>query len=216
MSTQRVLLVSLVSAVGLALVPSSFIVSSPRRVNELRMSERPMEAGVATLSAEETEGLGADIMADISEVEDWEEEISGDEDLLAGFDLDSEDVGEISEWPIPRKMKIAAERDAIKQEYAVHENDVGSPPVQIALFSARIKHITEHVIENTKDHSSRRGLLALVSKRRRLLNYYYTQDPQGAEDLIQKLGIRFRFKSKLPSRAEKYRQYTIEANRKRK
>ena len=90
------------------------------------------------------------------------------------------------------------------------------PPLRPWPPQARIKYITEHVINNPKDHATRRGLLALVSKRRRLLNYYYKVAPAKAEQLTADLGIRFRFKSALPSRTEKYRQYTIAANRRNK
>jgi len=62
----------------------------------------------------------------------------------------------------------------------------------------------------------RRGLLALVSKRRRLINYLHSRDAAKAEKLTSDLGIRFRFKSAMPDRAEKYRQYTIAANKKMK
>ena len=98
----------------------------------------------------------------------------------------------------------------------VKSTQSGSSEVQIALFTARIKHITDHVIANPKDHASRRGLLALVSKRRRLLHYYFSRSPAKAEKLAADLGIRFRFKSEFPGRAEKYRQYTIAANRRAK
>ena len=72
------------------------------------------------------------------------------------------------------------------------------------------------MINNPKDHATRRGLLALVSKRRRLLHYLYSRNPSKAEKLADDLGIRFRFKSANPGRTEKYRQYTIAANRRNK
>ena len=95
--------------------------------------------------------------------------------------------------------------------YVLHSSEV-----QIALFTARIKHITAHVIANPKDHATRRGLLSLVSKRRRLLHYLYARSPEKATKLTADLGVRFRFRSKLPDRAEKYRAYTILANKTRK
>ena len=115
----------------------------------------------------------------------------------------------------PREICVE-ERAAAKAAHARHDTDCGSSEVQIALFTARIKHITDHVISNPKDHASRRGLLALVSKRRRLINYLHSRDAAKAEKLTNDLGIRFRFKSAMPDRAEKYRQYTIAANKKMK
>jgi len=102
------------------------------------------------------------------------------------------------------------------RRFARHVTDCGSSEVQVALFSARIKHITQHVIENPKDHASRRGLIGLVSKRRRILNYLYSRKPDVATQLVQDLGIRFRFKAALPTREDKYRQYNMRAAMKKK
>ena len=73
---------------------------------------------------------------------------------------------------------------------ATHEKDTGSPEVQIAILSARIAELTEHFKMHKKDHASRRGLLMLVSKRRRLLDYLKTHDSDRYRDVIGKLGIR--------------------------
>jgi small subunit ribosomal protein S15 len=70
------------------------------------------------------------------------------------------------------------------------ENDTGSPQVQIALLTARINHLTEHLREHKKDHHSRRGLLMLVGQRRRLLNYLQKKDLEGYRSLIRELGLR--------------------------
>jgi small subunit ribosomal protein S15 len=75
-------------------------------------------------------------------------------------------------------------------EHRLHEGDTGSPEVQVAIFSERIKQLTEHLKTNTKDHHSRRGLLLLVGKRRRLLNYLSRNDVERYRSLIAKLGIR--------------------------
>ena len=71
-----------------------------------------------------------------------------------------------------------------------HKSDTGSPEVQIALLSQRISTLTEHFKTHKKDHASRRGLLMMVSKRRRLLDYLKTYDTERYKDVIQKLGIR--------------------------
>ena len=75
-------------------------------------------------------------------------------------------------------------------EHRTHETDTGSPEVQIAIFTERIRQLTEHLRVNHKDHHSRRGLLVLVGKRRRLLNYLARNDIERYRALIAKLGIR--------------------------
>jgi small subunit ribosomal protein S15 len=72
----------------------------------------------------------------------------------------------------------------------VHEKDTGSPEVQIALFSERITHLTDHFKTHAKDHASRRGLIALVSKRRRLLDYLRKREPERYKAIVAKLGLR--------------------------
>ena len=74
--------------------------------------------------------------------------------------------------------------------YRTHESDTGSPEVQIAVLSERIGDLTQHFKTHAKDHSSRRGLLMLVSKRRRLLDYLKTHDSDRYRTVITKLGIR--------------------------
>ncbi|NLY17739.1 MAG: 30S ribosomal protein S15 [Clostridiaceae bacterium] len=74
--------------------------------------------------------------------------------------------------------------------YKLHENDTGSPEVQIALLTDRIIHLTEHLKVNKKDHHSRRGLLKMVGQRRGLLNYLMKKDINRYRDIIAKLGIR--------------------------
>ena len=75
-------------------------------------------------------------------------------------------------------------------EFRVHDTDTGSPEVQIALLSERIKYLTEHFKVHKKDHHSRRGLLKLVSKRRRLLDYLKKNDVERYRTVIKRLGIR--------------------------
>ena len=75
-------------------------------------------------------------------------------------------------------------------EYGRKEGDTGSPEVQIALLTERIKELTEHLKENQKDHHSRRGLLKMVGQRRGLLEYLKKNDIEGYRELIARLGIR--------------------------
>ena len=81
-------------------------------------------------------------------------------------------------------------KQAIIAEYARSEGDTGSPEVQIAVLTARIQELTEHLKNNQKDHHSRRGLLKMVGKRRGLLDYLKRTDIEGYRTLIGKLGIR--------------------------
>jgi small subunit ribosomal protein S15 len=75
-------------------------------------------------------------------------------------------------------------------QYRTHTNDTGSPEVQIAILSERIGELTEHFKTHSKDHASRRGLLMMVSKRRRLLDYLKSYDSERYKQVITKLGIR--------------------------
>ncbi len=72
----------------------------------------------------------------------------------------------------------------------LHDTDTGSPEVQIAIFSQRINHLTDHLKTHAHDHNSRRGLLQLVGKRRRLLNYLQRKDIERYRAIIAKLGLR--------------------------
>ena len=81
-------------------------------------------------------------------------------------------------------------KQEIMQKYAVHEGDTGSPEVQIAVLSARIDYLTEHLKQHKKDHRSRRGLLKMVGHRRRLLSYLYKTDIERYRSIIAKLGLR--------------------------
>jgi small subunit ribosomal protein S15 len=81
-------------------------------------------------------------------------------------------------------------KKAIIEEYATHPGDTGSPEVQVAMLTQRIKDLTEHLKEHKHDHHSRRGLLLLVGRRRRLLNYLAKKDINRYRALIEKLGLR--------------------------
>ncbi|KUG53710.1 30S ribosomal protein S15 [Serinicoccus chungangensis] len=86
-------------------------------------------------------------------------------------------------------IETATKQDIIK-EYATTEGDTGSPEVQVALLTARIRELTEHAREHKHDHHSRRGLLLLVGKRKRLLRYLEDVDIERYRSLIKRLGLR--------------------------
>lgn len=85
---------------------------------------------------------------------------------------------------------MAINKAEIIKEYALKEGDTGSPEVQIAILTARINHLTEHLKEHKGDHHSRRGLLMMVGKRRGLLDYLAKVDIERYRAIIAKLGIR--------------------------
>jgi small subunit ribosomal protein S15 len=88
-------------------------------------------------------------------------------------------------------MSITAERKKeLMKEFATAPGDTGSPEVQVALLSERIRNLTEHFKDHVKDNHSRRGLLKLVSQRRRLLDYLKSRDESRYQALIQRLGLR--------------------------
>lgn len=88
-------------------------------------------------------------------------------------------------------MAISQERkNELIKEYCTHEADTGSPEVQIAVLTAEITALNEHLREHKKDHHSRRGLLKMVGRRRHLLNYLRDKDVQRYRELIKSLGIR--------------------------
>jgi small subunit ribosomal protein S15 len=87
-------------------------------------------------------------------------------------------------------LAVVENKDAIIREHSTHEGDTGSPEVQVAVLTARIQHLTEHLREHKHDFHSRRGLLKMVGKRRRLLKYLQKKDVERYRTLIQKLGLR--------------------------
>jgi small subunit ribosomal protein S15 len=87
-------------------------------------------------------------------------------------------------------MLTKESKGTIITQYAIHPSDTGSPEVQIAILSERITYLTEHFKTHKKDHASRRGLLKIVGKRRRLLDYLRTYNVDRYREVITKLGIR--------------------------
>lgn len=87
-------------------------------------------------------------------------------------------------------MISGATKQEVIEKYKQHPNDTGSPEVQIALLTARLDELAEHFKTHTKDHHSRRGLLKIVSQRRRLLDYLKREDVDRYQRLIEALGLR--------------------------
>ncbi len=95
---------------------------------------------------------------------------------------------------VGRGVKVVAKDLARKQEvvqdYHLHDRDTGSPEVQVALLTTRIEYLSQHLTLHKKDHHSRRGLLRMVGRRRKLLDYLKSKDVERYRTLIQRLGIR--------------------------
>ena len=88
-------------------------------------------------------------------------------------------------------MSVTKEKiEELTKEFGKKENDTGSTETQIAVLTERIKNITDHLKTNKKDHSGRRGLVLLVSKRRKLLNYLRREDINSYKNILEKLNIR--------------------------
>ncbi len=83
-----------------------------------------------------------------------------------------------------------AEKTKIVDDYRQNENDTGSPEVQVALLTERIRGLTDHFKEHKHDHHSRQGLLRMVNRRRKLLDYLKSKDQERYKELISRLGIR--------------------------
>lgn len=87
-------------------------------------------------------------------------------------------------------MLTSDKKQSIIEKYKLHENDTGSPEVQIAILTERINYLTEHLKEHKKDHHSRRGLLKMVGQRRGLLNYLKEKDIERYRVIIKELNLR--------------------------
>lgn len=86
---------------------------------------------------------------------------------------------------------MALEKGSTVQKYRLHTTDTGSTRVQVALLTERINYLTDHFRAHKKDHHGRRGLLKMVGKRRRLLNYLKRTDVDGYRQIVQELGLRY-------------------------
>lgn len=87
-------------------------------------------------------------------------------------------------------MAVAENKEQLIEEYKTHENDTGSPEVQTAILTERVNHLTGHLRVHKHDYHSRRGLLKLVGRRRRLLQYLQNKDIERYRTLISRLGLR--------------------------
>lgn len=130
--------------------------------------------------------------------------------ILAEGELDSEDDDEVGadDDGEPPVWAVSQQRmKELREQYRLHDKDTGSPEYQIAGMTERVRYLTTHLQEHPKDFSTRRGLVALVNKRRRLLNYLARENVERYSALISSLGIRHKASGAVPSREEKYGRF---------
>lgn len=144
-----------------------------------------------------------------------------DDDIMPDIDSPPEDdyivnVGDLEEGDddgveddgLPPAWAASHERmQALRAEHRRNENDTGSPEVQVAGMTERISYLTKHLQQNPKDFSTRRGLVAMVNKRRRLLNYLFRENEERYSSIVQALGIRHKAPGRVPDKEEKYSRY---------
>lgn len=126
---------------------------------------------------------------------------------LLGLDVLDEKKARVdpSTFKLPKGFELQELQKELVAKYRKHEKDVGSSAVQVALMTAKVNHLTDHMRANPKDYSTRRGLLQAVNQRRRLLNFMAAKSRPAAEKLAAELGIRYRAPDTYRSKFEKYR-----------
>jgi len=130
--------------------------------------------------------------------------------LLSASDLDGDDDLASDVDPTPARFLSAARIAELRETYRRHPTDSGSPEFQVAGMTERISHLTMHLKEHPKDFSTRRGLVALVNKRRRLLNYLFSEDEQRYVDIVGALGIRHKVPGRVPTKEDKYGRFPLQ------
>lgn len=145
---------------------------------------------------------------DIVASEDDSEEESPEEDefIVSAEDLEVSDE-ELPELDASASFMHAERLRETRLKYKRTENDSGSPEFQVAGMTERIKYLTTHMKENPKDFSTRRGLVALVNKRRRLLNFLAREDVNRYVEIVSSLGIRHRAPGRVTSKEEQYGRF---------
>ena len=142
------------------------------------------------------------LAAEFDDDDDEEEEEKDDY-----MELDSMDDVELINTEPPLWAVSAEKVQALREKHRLHDKDTGSPEYQVAGMTERISYLTGHLQMHPKDFSTRRGLVALVNKRRRLLNYLSMEDVERYKALVASLGIRHKAPGAVPSREETYARF---------
>lgn len=214
----RVLNLLLLTSVGAFLAPMSARthLSSDMRVMMAETEQtKPVDAGATVDRALDS---ALDFLQDgESEVEEEEDEFEmfdifdDSPDIEIPYDLIAELEKKDAEF-LASKGPSAAEKhqevvNAAIKRWQLHDKDVGSAAVQVAISDARIRYLTQHLIENKKDVATKRGLQALVVQRKKFLGYLFRTNPAKAQEMVKELGIRFRAGSASWDKQTKYGAY---------
>jgi len=161
-----------------------------RQSTSLKLSSEAgdIEAPVVSDAAQEED------IIDFSDIEDDEEDDDDEDEIV--------DDGSLPGW-YESKQRM----QELRIKHRRHENDTGSPEFQVAGMTERIAYLTKHLKTHPKDFSTRRGLVALVNKRRRLLNYLYKEDVQRYSTLVTSLGVRHKAPGRVADRSDKYGRF---------
>jgi|UniRef100_A0A7S2XRC1 small subunit ribosomal protein S15 len=136
--------------------------------------------------------------------------------IVSAGDLDDEDAeiveddGELPGWHVHQNNLLET-----RTQYRRHETDTGSPEFQVAGMTERITYLTKHLKMHPKDFSTRRGLVALVNKRRRLLNYLHSENAEKYQEIVAALGIRHKAPGNVATKEEKYGRFPNQKDNKR-
>jgi small subunit ribosomal protein S15 len=153
----------------------------------------------------------ADEVMPLSIADDDDNEDTAAEDYIVSVgeleQEDDQDVGMEDDGEPPAWAASRARMEELRAEHRLHNTDTGSPEYQVAGMTERIAYLTKHLQLHPKDYSTRRGLVALVNKRRRLLNYLARESADRYKDLIASLGIRHKAPGLVPSREETYARF---------
>merc|ERR1712150_362070 len=122
-------------------------------------------------------------------------------------DEDDEEAGIEDDGEPPAWAASQQRMDELREKYRRHDKDTGSPEYQVAGMTERISYLTKHLQQHPKDFSTRRGLVALVNKRRRLLNYLFKEDVERYKAVVSSLGVRHKAPGNVASREEKYGRF---------
>jgi len=140
---------------------------------------------------------------DVIVVPDSDDEPEPEDFIVAAGELDSLDAPAEGQEPSDRFLHQSRLSET-RSKFAIHDKDTGSPEFQVAGMTERISYLTSHLKSNPKDFSTRRGLVALVNKRRRLLNFLFREDAKRYAAIVTALGIRHKAPGRVESREEKY------------
>lgn len=131
-----------------------------------------------------------------------------DDYIVSVGDLEDDDDDGTEDDGTPPSWYTSQQRiTELRAEHRRHEKDTGSPEFQVAGMTERIAYLTKHLQQHPKDFSTRRGLVAMVNKRRRLLNYLSETNEEGYVSIVKSLGIRHKAPGRVNDRAEKYSRY---------